>query len=66
MGIVSVPGLLKRGEMYYYRTRSFQMARSGPGDAARNPVVRRLRAATRSRFAGDAYPARRCAALTLR
>ena len=48
------------------RTRSFQMARSGPGDAARNPVVRRLRAATRSRFASDAHPARHCDTPTMR
>jgi len=48
------------------RTRSFLMARSGPGDAARIPVVRRLRAAIRSRFASDAHPARRCATATMR
>ena len=66
LGVLTASSRVRYRPRPHARTRSFLMARSGPGDAARNRVVRRLRAATRSRFASDAHPARRCATATMR
>ena len=66
LGVLTASSHVRYRPRPHARTRSFQMARSGPGDAARNPVVRRLRAATRSRFASDAHPARHCDTPTMR
>jgi len=66
LGVLTASSRVRYRPRPHARTRSFLMARSGPGGAARIPVVRRLRAAIRSRFASDAHPARRCATATMR